>query len=70
MLILTRGVGEIIHIGNTITLTVLRIEDLKVAIGIHAPRDVEVFRHEIFRRIQAERFGHGDRCFGDIADRS
>jgi carbon storage regulator len=54
MLILTRKVGESIHIGNDVSVTLLRTPDGKLAIGVDAPRSVPVHRQEIYERI------HGD----------
>ncbi|MFJ3372937.1 carbon storage regulator CsrA [Pseudomonas sp. NPDC086251] len=53
MLILTRKIGESIHIGNDITITVLSIDGTQVRIGTQAPREVPVNRLEILRRINA-----------------
>jgi carbon storage regulator CsrA len=54
MLVLTRKVGERIHIGDSIVVTVVRIQHDKVRIGIEAPPDVGVHREEVFLRIAAE----------------
>ena len=51
MLILTRRVGEAIHIGNEITMTVLGVEGNQVRIGTNAPKDVPVHRAEVAQRI-------------------
>ncbi len=47
MLVLTRKPNEKIHIGNNVTLTVLRIQGNTVRIGLEAPRDVRVIRGEL-----------------------
>jgi carbon storage regulator len=55
MLILTRRVGESLMIGAEVTVTVLAVKGNQVRIGIAAPKDVEVFREEIYERVQAEK---------------
>jgi carbon storage regulator len=54
MLILTRKVGEIIMIGDDIVVKVLGVRSGQVKIGIEAPRELPVHRHEIFERIKSE----------------
>ena len=54
MLILTRKVGEVIMIGEDIVVKVLGVRSGQVKIGIEAPRELPVHRHEIFERIKAE----------------
>ena len=51
MLVLTRKVGERIHIGNSIVVTLVRIQGDKVRIGIEAPPEVEIHREEIYLRV-------------------
>ena len=53
MLVLTRKVGERIHIGEGIVVTVVRIQGDKVRIGVEAPTDVAIHREEVYRRVQA-----------------
>jgi len=50
MLALMRKAGETIRIGENITVTVMRIGETKVRIGIDAPLDVKVLRGEIVHR--------------------
>ena len=47
MLILTRRIGETIHIGDDVTVTVLGVKGNQVRIGVNAPEDVSVDREEI-----------------------
>jgi len=65
MLILTRKVGEIIMIGDDIVVKVLGVRSGQVKIGIEAPRELPVHRHEIFERIKSESDAeNGDSCIG------
>ena len=55
MLILTRRVGETLMIGDDVKITILDNKGGQVRIGISAPREIEVHREEIYRKIQAEK---------------
>jgi carbon storage regulator len=59
MLVLTRKSNQSIMIGDDIEVSVLSIMGEKVRIGIQAPRDIPVFRKEVYREIQEERGGVG-----------
>ncbi len=48
MLALTRRVSETIHIGDQIVITVNRIRGSQVVIMVDAPREIPVFRGEIY----------------------
>ncbi|MCP8687723.1 carbon storage regulator CsrA [Marinobacterium sedimentorum] len=52
MLILTRNKGQMLTIGDDITVRVLEVTGNQVRIGIEAPKDVAVHREEIYLRIQ------------------
>jgi carbon storage regulator len=55
MLVLTRKSNQSIMIGDDIEVSVLAIMGEKVRIGIQAPRDVPVFRKEVYLEIKEER---------------
>ena len=55
MLILTRRVGEILMVGDEVTVTVLGVKGNQVRIGVNAPKNVAVHRREIYQRIQEEK---------------
>jgi carbon storage regulator len=59
MLVLTRKSNQSIMIGDDIEVSVLAIMGEKVRIGIQAPRDIPVFRKEVYLEIQQERVGSG-----------
>ncbi|WP_342415758.1 carbon storage regulator CsrA [Paenibacillus sp. FSL R10-2782] len=52
MLVLTRKKGESIVIQNDIVVTVLSVEGDTVKIGISAPKDIDIYRKEVFEAIQ------------------
>ena len=54
MLVLTRKSNQSIMIGDDIEISVLAIMGEKVRIGIQAPRDIPVFRKEVYLEIQQE----------------
>ena len=55
MLVLTRKCNQSIMIGDDIEITVLSVMGDKVRIGIQAPREIPVFRQEVYLEIQEER---------------
>ncbi len=52
MLTLTRKVGESIRIGDDIEIVVKEIRRNQVRIGIVAPRDVAIYREEVYEAIK------------------
>lgn len=52
MLVLSRKKGETIIIGGQIEFTVLGIDGDTVKLGIVAPKEVEVYRKELYLTIQ------------------
>jgi carbon storage regulator len=61
MLVLSRHKGEIIDVGNGISIMVVDIRGDKVRIGIDAPKDVAVHRREVTEAIRREKEKGGDR---------
>lgn len=55
MLILTRRIGEILKVGDDVSITILGLKGNQVRIGIEAPKSVSVHREEIYQRIQEEK---------------
>lgn len=64
MLVLTRKSNQSIMIGDDIEISVLSIMGEKVRIGIDAPREVPVFRREVYLQIQQERAAGGGEANG------
>ena len=54
MLALTRKKGEALVINNNSEITVLEIRGDQIKIGISAPKDVPVYRKEVYLQIQKE----------------
>ena len=60
MLTLTRKVGESIRIGDEIEIVVKEIRRNQVRIGIVAPREVPIYREEVYESMKAEADDAGD----------
>ena len=54
MLVLTRRLGEVLRIGDRITIKVVEIKGKQVKVGISAPVDLPIYREEVYEKIQAE----------------
>ncbi|EMI40998.1 MULTISPECIES: carbon storage regulator CsrA [Pirellulaceae] len=52
MLVLSRKKNESIVINNDIRIVVVEIRGDKVRLGVEAPREVPVHRHEVYEAIQ------------------
>jgi carbon storage regulator len=59
MLVLTRKTNQSIMIGDEVEVTVLAVSRDKIRLGITAPRDIPVFRKEVYLSIQKEQMGEG-----------
>lgn len=72
MLILTRKIGEMIRIGDEVTVRVLAVRGGQVSLGFTAPDDVRIFREEVLREERPGECGgaparepmHGERASG------
>jgi len=58
MLILTRRLGESITIGDDIKVVIVEIDGKQVKLGIAAPRNVEVYREELYEKIKGYPFNN------------
>jgi len=56
MLVLTRRLGEAITIGDNVKLIVVEIDGNQVKLGIEAPREIEIYREELFEKIKGTTF--------------
>jgi carbon storage regulator len=57
MLVLTRKTNQSIMIGDDIEVSVLAVSRDKIRLGITAPRDVPVYRREVYLSIKGEANG-------------
>ncbi len=54
MLVITRKAGERICLGDDVTISVLEISGSSVRLGIEAPSEIPVYRHEIWVAVKQE----------------
>ncbi len=54
MLVLSRKKGESIVINENISISVIDVQGDQVKLGINAPREVPIYRQEIYEEIMAE----------------
>ena len=54
MLALTRKKGEALVLNNNIEVTILEIRGDQVKIGVSAPKEVPIYRKEVYPQIQKE----------------
>ena len=55
MLVISRKPGESLILSDNIKITILSVGSDKVAIGIDAPRSINIIREELLETIQANR---------------
>jgi carbon storage regulator len=54
MLVLTRKLGEVIRVGDAVTVRVLEVKGSQVRLGVEAPAEVRIYREEVYRAIRKE----------------
>lgn len=54
MLVISRKPQESVHIGDNIQVTITRIDGYNVRMSIKAPREIPIYRSEIYKQIQAD----------------
>lgn len=54
MLIITRKEGESFLIGEDVEITITKIADGNVKIGIEAPREMIILRKELYKEVENE----------------
>lgn len=72
MLVLTRKLGEVIRIGDSVTVRVLEVRGHQVRLGVEAPPEISIFREEVHRAIRKENEGaalHGRNAMEAVAEK-
>lgn len=54
MLVISRKKGESLLIGDDIEITVVKLEDGSVKLGINAPKEVSILRKELYEEVENE----------------
>jgi len=54
MLVLSRKVGETILIGDKVAVTVVRVTQGTVRLGVEAPKEMSIVRREIDNRLDVQ----------------
>lgn len=55
MLIITRKPGEKIMLGDDVTVEIIGVSGSSVRLGIAAPRDLPIYREEIWAAVKEDR---------------
>jgi carbon storage regulator CsrA len=61
MLVLTRRIGETIHVGSNVEIKFLSINGNHAKVGIQAPRTIEILRGELSKQPSDEKLPEDDR---------
>ena len=56
MLVLTRRLGESITIGENVRVVIVDIDGNQVKLGIEAPREISIYREELYEKINGHAF--------------
>jgi len=54
MLIITRKEGESFLIGDNVEITITKVADGTVKIGIEAPKEMIILRKELYKEVESE----------------
>ncbi|MGL5693689.1 MAG: carbon storage regulator CsrA [Peptostreptococcaceae bacterium] len=54
MLVITRKKDESILIGDDIEITVIKLDDGSVKLGINAPKEKTILRKEVYEKVKEE----------------
>lgn len=54
MLVISRKKGESLLIGDDIEITVVKLEDGSVKLGVNAPKEVTILRKELYEEVENE----------------
>ena len=54
MLVLARKAGEVIRIGDDVSICILEVSGGQVRVAIKAPREIPVHREEVYQQVQSE----------------
>ena len=70
MLTLSRKSGETIRIGDDICITIKRIDSDMVKLGIEAPREIAIYRGEIYEKIKSLNLQAASHSTGEAKSRN